>query len=343
MRQLCPLFLFLFFITTAQAGTLYKYPDKPDTERLISEKVAGPGESQLQFREFNAIYRYPSLHQNSEGTLDNPSQQVFEQIKSQLADMAGQEILVTLIGHSQKNYKTNEDIHLPTTFTRTWQRLGETIPPQQDKTSDTTENNMEKIRQLLIDNGIDESQIYLENRNGFDDAFVEYGRSERKSNWRVDVTIYDIKDRDSDEDGVMDREDRCPGTGPGLIVDSRGCPKILTLYLEFGFDSNKLRKPLESDTKQQLDQLKEFAELLHKHPEYRAIVIGYTDSIGDEEYNRKLSLRRAETIRNLLIDEGISEYRIGIDGLGEKYPLAPNDTEEGWRKNRRIELQLLTE
>ena len=343
MRQLCPLFLLLFFITTAQAGTLYKYPEAPDTKRLTPEEIASHREDQLQLRQFNAIYRYPSLHRDSDGKLDEPSRKVFEKIKSQLKDLADKEVLITLIGHSQKTYKATEDVHLPTVFTRTWQRLGETIPPEQEQTHDVTANDMDKVKKLLLDDGIDESQIYLENRDGFDAAFVEYGNKERKLNRRVDVAIYDLKDRDSDGDGVMDRQDRCPGTGPGLVVDSDGCTKILILHLEFAFDSAQLREPLKSDSKHQIEQLQGFIDLLNKHKEYRAVVIGYTDSVGDPAYNQKLSLQRAETVRNLLIKAGISEYRIGIDGLGAKYPIAPNDNELGRQKNRRIELQLLAE
>jgi outer membrane protein OmpA-like peptidoglycan-associated protein len=343
MCRFCVPFLFLFLITTVNAATLYNYPEKPGTKRLSPDQIAREKTAPLQLDTFTAIYRYPSLYQNSAGELDEASKQTFEQIKSQLAKIGTHNIFVTVIGHSQKNYSSREDIYLPTAFTRSWQRLGETIPPEQDSTRGDVDSNMKKIRQLLRDNGIDESRIYLENRNGFDRKFIEYGHNEQTLNRRVDVAIYLIKERDSDGDGVLDHSDRCPDTSQGLVVDSDGCPKILTLYLEFDFDSNQLRNVKDGDTVQQLDQLKKFADLLHKHQEYRAVIIGYTDSTGDEEYNQRLSLRRAEAVKNLLIKEGISEYQIGIDGLGEKYPVASNDTEAGRQKNRRIELKLMTE
>ena len=343
MFRLCVPFLLLFFITTGHAATLYVYPEKPETKQPSPEQIAKEKTAPFRFDTFSAIYRYPSLYQGGDGVLDGPSQQVFDQIKEQLAKVGNREILITVIGHSQKNYNRREDIHLPTAFTRGWQQLGETIPPQQETTQVVVNDHMKQIKQLLMNNGIDESQIYLENRNGFDCAFVEYGNHERQLNQRVDVALYFIKERDSDGDGILDRDDRCPGTSQGLVVDSVGCPQTLTLHLEFDFDSNKLRVTKGGNTAQQLDQLKEFANLLRKHQEYRAVIIGYTDSTGNEEYNQRLSLRRAEAVKNLLIKEGISEYQIGIDGLGEKYPVASNDTEEGRQKNRRIELKLMAE
>lgn len=343
MFRFCVPLLLLFFVTTAQASTLYDYPNEPETQLPSPEEMAKGEATPFRFDTFTAIYRYPSLHQDSAGKLDEKSQQIFEQIKSQLEESADKEVLITIVGHSQKNYNSREDVHLPTAFTRGWQRLGETIPPRQKFTQGEVDDNIKKVKQLLVDNGTDKSRIYTENRNGFDPAFVEYGAKERDLNQRVDVAIYLVKERDSDGDGVLDRNDLCPGTGQGLVVDEVGCPQMLTLHLEFDFDSNKLRNTKDGNTDQQLFQLKEFASLLRNHQEYRAVIIGYTDSTGDEAYNQKLSLLRAEAVKNLLIKEGISEYQIGIDGLGEKYPIAPNDTKEGRQKNRRIELKLMVE
>ena len=343
MFRFCLPLLFLFFVVTAHAETLYPYPETPDTVTLTADQVTSQEHNPLFFEQFTAIYRYPSLYLNNSGELDDASQQVIEQIKTQLAKIDDQESIITVIGHSQKNYKSNNDVRLPTFFTRGWQRLGETIPPGQDKTQGDVNENMEQTKQTLLDNGVAESQIYLENRNGFDNAFAETERNGRKLNQRVDVAIYLIKERDSDGDGVLDRDDLCPNTGKGVIVYSNGCARTFTIHLEFIFDTNKLRDPEGEKTVRQEDILKVFSTILKKHKEYRAIVIGYTDSTGDESYNQRLSLQRAQEIRDLLVQEGISEYRIGIDGLGEKYPIASNDTKAGRQKNRRIELKFLAE
>ena len=343
MFRFCLPLLFLFFVVPAHAETLYSHPETPGTVTLTADQVTRQEHNPLFFEQFTAIYRYPSLYQNNSGELDDASQQIAEQIKTQLEELNDQESIITIVGHSQKNYKSSNDIRLSTFFPRGWQRLGETIPPEQEETQGDVNENMEQIKQILLDNGIAESQLYLENRNGFDNAFAETERNGRELNQRVDVAIYLIKERDSDGDGVLDRDDLCPNTGQGILVYNNGCAQTFTLHLEFIFDTNKLRVSEEENAVRQEDILKAFSTTLHEHREYRAIVIGYTDSTGDKDYNQHLSLQRAQAVRDFLIQEGISEYRIGIDGLGEKYPIASNDTKEGRQQNRRIELKLLAE
>ena len=343
MSQFCLPFLLLLFVTTAHADTLYKFPEKPDTGLLTEGQITSQSYNPLLFDQFTAIYRYPSLYQNNSGELDKISQQTIEQIKAQLKEINNQESIITIVGHSQKNYKSSNDIRLSTFLPRGWQRLGETIPPEQEETQGDVNENMRRVKQILLDDGIAEAQIYLENRNGHDNGFAETERNGRKLNQRVDVAIYLIKERDSDGDGVLDRADLCPNTGKGIIVYDNGCAQTFTLHLEFIFDTNKLRNPKDKNTVKQVDILKLFSTILQNHQEYRAVVIGYTDSTGEESYNQHLSLQRAQAVRDLLIQEGISEYRIGIDGLGEKYPIASNDTKEGRQQNRRIELKLLVE
>jgi OOP family OmpA-OmpF porin len=69
----------------------------------------------------------------------------------------------------------------------------------------------------------------------------------------------------------------------------------------------------------------------------RITVCGHTDSVGGERYNAQLSLRRAEAVRRYVSEVGgIDAARIDVRGLGSAQPAAPNDTEEGRQKNRRI-------
>ncbi|MBU0728769.1 MAG: OmpA family protein [Proteobacteria bacterium] len=65
---------------------------------------------------------------------------------------------------------------------------------------------------------------------------------------------------------------------------------------------------------------------------------GHTDSVGSEEYNRNLSLSRAETIKQFLTANGIEEARIKTAGFGEENPLVENDTPENRQLNRRVEI-----
>jgi len=66
-------------------------------------------------------------------------------------------------------------------------------------------------------------------------------------------------------------------------------------------------------------------------------ISGHTDSVGSEEYNQALSLRRAQAVKNWLVQKGIAANRMKTVGKGENEPVASNDTAEGRAKNRRIE------
>ncbi|MEM7244925.1 MAG: OmpA family protein [Acidobacteriota bacterium] len=81
--------------------------------------------------------------------------------------------------------------------------------------------------------------------------------------------------------------------------------------------------------------------LLRRHRDARFEISGHTDSRGREGWNRELSRRRAESVRRYLIADGISPDRMTITGHGPDLPIADNDTAEGRRRNRRIELRVL--
>ena len=137
---------------------------------------------------------------------------------------------------------------------------------------------------------------------------------------------------DSDGDGVIDPNDLCPDTPRGTRVGPQGCPCDLTLKLNFAFDSSALT---DSD-KAQLDAA--VAEL--KRLNWTSGVIeGHTDSIGSDAYNQKLSERRAATVREYLIAQGIAESRMAPTGFGESQPVADNKTAEGRAENRRVVLR----
>ncbi len=82
----------------------------------------------------------------------------------------------------------------------------------------------------------------------------------------------------------------------------------------------------------------ELARFLDEYPERNVMIEGFTDSIGSEEYNENLSLRRANSVRQALLDRGISSNRIETVGYGMRYPVATNQTESGRQQNRRVEV-----
>ena len=70
---------------------------------------------------------------------------------------------------------------------------------------------------------------------------------------------------------------------------------------------------------------------------------GHTDSRGSEAYNQQLSERRARAVRDYLVSKGVPAERLSVRGFGETKPIAPNDTPENLRRNRRTELTVVGE
>jgi OOP family OmpA-OmpF porin len=138
---------------------------------------------------------------------------------------------------------------------------------------------------------------------------------------------------DSDGDGVIDSLDKCPNTPRGVMVDKDGCPLKLTIHINFAFD--------KADIKPEFDpELKKAAEFIQKYPKVPYILLeGYTDSTGPADYNQMLSQKRAEAVKQYLVDKyGIDPNRLIARGGGESNPVASNDTAEGRAQNRRTEI-----
>ena len=85
-------------------------------------------------------------------------------------------------------------------------------------------------------------------------------------------------------------------------------------------------------------RLNRTAASLRQWPNVRVEIGGHTDSVADDAYNMELSQRRAESVRSYLIQKGIHASRLTAKGYGETHPIAPNDTESGRARNRRVEL-----
>ena len=82
------------------------------------------------------------------------------------------------------------------------------------------------------------------------------------------------------------------------------------------------------------------AQALLENPSVNISVEGHTDSSGNPELNLKISKQRAESVFNYLVDAGIEATRIEANGFGDQFPIAPNETEAGRIKNRRIEIKV---
>jgi len=85
----------------------------------------------------------------------------------------------------------------------------------------------------------------------------------------------------------------------------------------------------------------DLAKIMTAYPRVQVKLTGYTDNTGDSLMNKKISIKRAFAVRNLLVGAGISDIRIDFAGKGSANPVASNATEEGKAKNRRLEMRVI--
>ena len=94
---------------------------------------------------------------------------------------------------------------------------------------------------------------------------------------------------------------------------------------------------LQSQAKTNIANL---AVILNKYPDTNILVTGHTDYVGTDEYNQSLSERRAESVSDYTMGQGVTSSRFSVIGLGETEPIATNETVEGKQLNRRVEIAI---
>ena len=135
---------------------------------------------------------------------------------------------------------------------------------------------------------------------------------------------------------VLDKQEkdlRQDLAGSGATITNTGNELIVTLpeAITFETDSTYVRPTLQDD-------LAALANNLREYPDSTVDVIGHTDSVGDGSYNQNLSARRAQSVSNILRDNGTPSSRIRAYGRGETEPVASNDSASGRAANRRVEV-----
>ncbi|MRX27776.1 OmpA family protein [Kangiella sp. HZ709] len=146
---------------------------------------------------------------------------------------------------------------------------------------------------------------------------------------------------DSDGDGVYDYQDACPNTAAGVKVDAKGCEVVeaaekVVIDMRLNFDTNAYAiKP------EMVSEIAKVAEFLGQFSNVNAEIQGHTDSVGSASYNQGLSERRAKSVADYLVNNfGIAASRLSAVGYGEARPIADNGTAEGRALNRRAEANL---
>ncbi|MDO7898956.1 OmpA family protein [Pseudomonas citrulli] len=163
------------------------------------------------------------------------------------------------------------------------------------------------------------------------------------------------QDGDEDDDGVFDRRDRCPDTPANTPVEHHGCPlpqypasapvaepeapatEVVTLNdagkVLFDFDKSDLTPAARGELDGLMGKL--------GHANVASIrVVGHTDSVGTDAYNQGLSERRASSVVEYLLTQGLAPDKLTSEGKGESEPVADNETEQGRAQNRRVELHI---
>ena len=149
-------------------------------------------------------------------------------------------------------------------------------------------------------------------------------------------------DPDNDKDSVVDLEDQCPAEPGPPGGDKPGCPKKpslvivtakeikITQQIHFEFDKDKIR----SESFPILDAV---ADVLKTNPNIKIDVQGHTDNKGAADYNKKLSDRRAASVKKYLVGKGIDGARLVSHGYGAEMPIVPNTNDQNRALNRRVQ------
>lgn len=122
---------------------------------------------------------------------------------------------------------------------------------------------------------------------------------------------------------------------PGAVVErvGEGIQVTFASGLLYDFDSDVVRTEARTN-------LRNLATSLDKYPGSQLLIVGHTDSVGTDSYNMALSQRRADAAATYLTSQGVDRSRMSAKGLGETEPIAPNETDAGRSKNRRVEVAI---
>jgi outer membrane protein OmpA-like peptidoglycan-associated protein len=151
---------------------------------------------------------------------------------------------------------------------------------------------------------------------------------------------------DGDGDGIADAEDACPSERGAAHADRahHGCPKdvrvttgeiVILKQVRFRFGQASLDQTVDPVSD---DLLTEVRDVIQQHPEIEIIEVqGHADDVGAPAVNQAISQRRAEAVRAWLVRRGVDGARLVARGYGSTVPIAPNTTEEGRQRNRRVQ------
>ena len=150
---------------------------------------------------------------------------------------------------------------------------------------------------------------------------------------------------DTDKDGVADKVDNCPAIAG--LKELNGCPPNPVLkeeeqkILERAFESLEFATGKDLIKTESLPALNDLAELMKLHSnDWELKLSGHTDNEGDQTKNLILSEKRVKAVKKYLSSKGASPDKVITEWFGSTIPIADNNTEEGRKKNRRVEMKV---
>jgi OOP family OmpA-OmpF porin len=147
---------------------------------------------------------------------------------------------------------------------------------------------------------------------------------------------------DTDGDSILDKDDKCPNEAG--VASEGGCPEIISNEAQMGMNSfakailfHTEKATFKAGVTKELDGM---LAIMNKFPLSEFAVKGYTDTTGSVSGNLKLSDKRANAVKNYLVENGIDASRLTAKGYGQDSPIDTNDTRVGRTNNRRVEVKV---
>lgn len=143
---------------------------------------------------------------------------------------------------------------------------------------------------------------------------------------------------DRDSDGIADKDDKCPDVKGSKA--NKGCPEVKEEVKEV---FKKALQGIQFETGKDVIRpvsykiLDNVVSIMKENKEYNLIINGHTDNVGKPDANMTLSQKRANAVKNYLINKGVEASRLSAFGYGDTKPVADNKLPEGRAKNRRVE------